>query len=184
MLMKIYYTLKHLKKKSLPTKCQFHFGKFNWRMFVSCAKLWFVLEKYLSKGVHTVPSKQSRTNRQTFLFKYSCQLMEYQCSYFSGLDREYGCTDRGGSACGHRSTEERQSVLLLTVIVTIFLTVLYWCVRFIRQVTITLEGRNLSIKLVVSVYTWIVLLSLWWIQLFSFFRQVNIVCDSDTQERA
>ena len=144
--MKRYYTLKHLKKKSLPTKCQFHFGTFSWRMFVSCAKLWFVLEKHLSKGVHTVPNKQSRTNRQTFLFKYSCQLMEYQCSYFSGLDREYACTDRGGSACGHRSSEERQSVLLLTVIVTIFLTVLYWCVRFIRQVTITLEGRNCQLS--------------------------------------
>ena len=60
---KMYYN------NSLSTKCQFHFGKFDWRKFVSCDKLWFVLEKYVLKGVHTVPSKQSKTNRQTFLCK-------------------------------------------------------------------------------------------------------------------
>ena len=71
--------------------------------------------------------------------------MEYQCSYFLGLDREYSCTHRGGSTCGHQSSEERHSILL-TVILTIVLAMLYWCVRFIRQVTITLEGKNCQLS--------------------------------------
>ena len=76
---------------------------------------------------------------------FSCQVMEYQCSYFPGLDREYSFANRRGSAWGHRSGEEiRNSIspVWLTVLVTIILAVLYWCVRFFTQVTSASEGRN------------------------------------------
>ncbi|XP_044176345.1 uncharacterized protein LOC114947826 isoform X5 [Acropora millepora] len=69
--------------------------------------------------------------------------MEYRCSYFLGLDRGYSFTNRGGSAWGHRSGEERNSFspVLLTVLVTLILAVLYQCMRFLRQVAMALEGH-------------------------------------------
>ena len=75
--------------------------------------------------------------------------MEYHCSCFSGLDREYSCTDRGGSTCKHRSSEERISIspILLTVyVVTIILAVLCWFVRFVTRVAITSQGRNCQLR--------------------------------------
>jgi len=62
----------------------------------------------------------------------------------AGLDRELSFINRGGSAWGHRSGEERNSISLvwLTVLVTITLAVLCWCVRFFTQVTSASEGRN------------------------------------------
>ncbi|XP_074619669.1 uncharacterized protein LOC141878598 [Acropora palmata] len=71
----------------------------------------------------------------------TCKYNEWTVESEAGLDREYSCTDRGGSADGHRSSEERQSILL-TVIVIIVSAVLCWCLRFIRKVTITLEGDD------------------------------------------
>ena len=134
--------MKHVKKKSSPTKLKFHFGKFNWWKFVPFDKwMWFVLEKYFFKRCTNSTKFSNQRHSDRLFFSNICQLMEYQCSYFPGLDREYSCTHRGGSTCGHQSSEERHSILL-TVILTIVLAMLYWCVRFIRQVTITLEGRN------------------------------------------
>ena len=74
--------------------------------------------------------------------------MEYQCSYFPGLDRGYSFTNRGGSAWGHGSGEEGSSIspVLLTVLVTLILAMLYQCMRFLRQVAIALEGRNCQLN--------------------------------------
>ncbi|XP_067041746.1 uncharacterized protein [Acropora muricata] len=59
----------------------------------------------------------------------------------AGLDREYSFTNRGGSAWGHGSGEEGNSIspVLLTVLVTLILAVLYQCMKFLRQVAIALE---------------------------------------------
>ena len=68
--------------------------------------------------------------------------MEYQCSYFPGLD---SVTNIGGSAWEHQNGEERNSISqeLLTVAVTIILAVLlHQCMWFFSQVTIVLEGKN------------------------------------------
>ncbi|XP_015776909.1 PREDICTED: uncharacterized protein LOC107354921 isoform X2 [Acropora digitifera] len=61
----------------------------------------------------------------------------------AGLDREYSFTNRGESAWGHGSGEERNSIspVLLTVLVTLILAVLYQCMRFLRQVAMALEGH-------------------------------------------
>ena len=78
-------------------------------------------------------------------FSNCCQLMEYQYSYFSGLDREYSFTNRGGSAWGHQSGEERNSIsrLLWTVAVTsVLAVVLHLAMGFLSHLTIVLEGKN------------------------------------------
>ena len=93
------------------------------------------------KGVQTVPLVSNQRHTDKLFFSNRCQLMEYQCSYFPGLD---SFTNRGGSVWEHRSGEERNSIspVLLTVLVTITSAVLYWCVRFFTQVTSASEGRN------------------------------------------
>ncbi|XP_044176343.1 uncharacterized protein LOC114947826 isoform X3 [Acropora millepora] len=75
----------------------------------------------------------------------TCKYNEWTVESDAGLDREYSCTDRGGSTCEHQSSEERKSIspILLTVyVVTIISAVLCWFVRFITQVTITSQGDD------------------------------------------
>ncbi|XP_067041737.1 uncharacterized protein [Acropora muricata] len=64
----------------------------------------------------------------------TCKYNVYVLESEAGLD---SFTHRGGSAWKHQSGEERNSIspVLLTVLVTITLAVLYWCVRFFTQVT-------------------------------------------------
>ncbi|XP_067041948.1 uncharacterized protein [Acropora muricata] len=69
----------------------------------------------------------SQVEAKTCDIKYTLECEE-------GLNRENGLTNRGGSAWGHRSGEERNSIspVWLTVVVTIiFIAVLlYQCMRF------------------------------------------------------
>ncbi|XP_067041736.1 uncharacterized protein [Acropora muricata] len=75
----------------------------------------------------------------------TCKYNVYVLESGAGLDREYSFANRRGSAWGHRSGEEiRNSIspVWLTVLVTIILAVLYWCVRFFTQVTSASEGDD------------------------------------------
>lgn len=68
--------------------------------------------------------------------------MEYQYSYFPGVDR---VTNIGGSAWEHRSGEERNSSsqVLLTVVLALLL---HQGMRFLSDLTIVLEGKNCQLN--------------------------------------
>ncbi|XP_015776888.1 PREDICTED: uncharacterized protein LOC107354910 [Acropora digitifera] len=71
--------------------------------------------------------------------------IKYIAESKAGLDREYSFTNRGGSAWGHRSGEERNSIsqVLWTVAVTIVLAVvLHPAMGFLSHLTIVLEDDN------------------------------------------
>ena len=79
-------------------------------------------------------------------FSNCCQSMEYQYSYFPGVD---SVTNIGGCAWEHRSGEERNSIsqVLLKAAVTIVLTVvLHLAMRFLSRLTIVLEGKNCQLN--------------------------------------
>ncbi|XP_015760902.1 PREDICTED: uncharacterized protein LOC107340073 isoform X2 [Acropora digitifera] len=84
----------------------------------------------------------TNTMRTKKVYLYLNNALEFKFWVTNGLDREYSFTNRGGSAWGHGSGEERSSIspVLLTVLVTlIFLAVLlHQCMWFFSQVTIVL----------------------------------------------